>query len=271
MSHDWLWALNPAHGPIVPPEDFSTCVRLRIGAFSCARPCERCGTELSAAHCLCCAAPEGTKGHYAVRDSILPLVHLADPSAALEAPELIPTAPALRPADIYSESALPGGRAALDVGICSPDAMGAGADCCDAMWEKKQRRYAEYRDDMAHQGLVYVPLVFSCCGRVHGEATAAIVHIAQQAARRQGLSDHRPLLRRTMAGIGVAIWRRAAAMAKACMPRLSHEGLQLLFGDVDSTAGDSEATPGCALPTSHPDRIVRGADDAARAGMLLVE
>eukprot|EP00747_Dinoflagellata_sp_TGD_P011294 gnl/TRDRNA2_/TRDRNA2_120632_c1_seq1.p3 gnl/TRDRNA2_/TRDRNA2_120632_c1~~gnl/TRDRNA2_/TRDRNA2_120632_c1_seq1.p3 ORF type:complete len:121 (+),score=20.46 gnl/TRDRNA2_/TRDRNA2_120632_c1_seq1:377-739(+) len=47
-------------------------------------------------------------------------------------------------------------------------------------------------------------------------------------------------LRHTRAGIGIAIWRRAAAMVRACQPRLSKEGLQLLFGDFDSTAGDSD-------------------------------
>ena len=32
VSHDWLWALNPAHGPTVPASDFSTCLGIRLGA-----------------------------------------------------------------------------------------------------------------------------------------------------------------------------------------------------------------------------------------------
>ena len=143
VSHDWLWALNPAHGATVPPEEFATCVRVRLGAFLTDEPsiCARCGVciaDRTAAHGLCCAAPEATRGHYSARDSLLNFVHLADPSATTEVPELIPDAPALRPADIYSSSALPGGQAALDIGICSPDAAGAG--------ERKVEHYAEHLD-----------------------------------------------------------------------------------------------------------------------------
>ena len=32
-SHDWLWSLNPVHGAIVPSDEFSTAVRIRLGAF----------------------------------------------------------------------------------------------------------------------------------------------------------------------------------------------------------------------------------------------
>ena len=124
------------------------------------------------------AAPEGTKGHYDVRNAVLPLVHLADPSAVTEVTALIPDAPALRPADIYTESALPGGQAALDVGICSPDASGAGDDCCAAMWEKKRRHYGDHLEDMARRGLRYVPLVFSCYGRVHADSDTELERIA---------------------------------------------------------------------------------------------
>ena len=31
VSHDWLWKLSPAHGSVVPREDFQTAVRLRLG------------------------------------------------------------------------------------------------------------------------------------------------------------------------------------------------------------------------------------------------
>jgi len=238
VSHDWLWALNPAHGPTVPPEDFATCVRIRLGAFLTDEPtlCERCGTEIverTAAHGLCCASPEGTRGHYLVRDAVLPLVHLADPSATTEVPELIPNAPALRPADIFSESALPGGQAALDIGICSPDATNAGTDCCASMWSRKRGHYSEHLEDMASRGLRYVPLVFSCYGRAHADSAAALELVARQAARRLGVANHEPLLRRARAGIGVAIMRRAAAMARACLPKLGRESLALLFGEAE--------------------------------------
>ena len=234
VSHDWLWALHPAHGATIPPEEFATCVRIRLGAFLTVDPvlCERCGTRIAdrtGSHGLCCAIPEATRGHYSVRDAVLHLVHLADASATTEEPELIPSAPTLRPADIYTESALPGGRAALDVGICSPDASGAGADCCAAMWTAKRDKYAPFVAEMREGGLCYVPLVFSCYGRAHPESAVALERIAAQAARRLGVRDHRGLLRRARASVGVAIWRRAVAMALSCLPALTPQASRLLF------------------------------------------
>ena len=83
VSHDWLWQLCAAHGPVAPRKDFQTAVRLRVGAdcFTSGSPCARCGTEMdaSATHAFCCALPEATRGHYDVRDALLPLAHLPDP------------------------------------------------------------------------------------------------------------------------------------------------------------------------------------------------
>jgi len=249
VSHDWLWRLNPAHGPVVPSGEMATCVRVRLGAHLTEEPtlCERCGRSIvgrTAAHALCCAAPEGTHGHYMVRDALLPLVHLADPSACTEVPELIADAPALRPADIYSTAALPGSQAALDIGVCSPDAAGAGSDCVESMWVRKRDHYREHLETMESAGLRYLPIVVSCYGRVHPDSAATVERIAQQAARRVGVADCRPLLRRTWAAIGVAVWRRAASMARACLPRLSRESTAILFGE--------DAGSGCCTPGGEP-------------------
>ena len=123
VSHDWLWKLNPAHGATVAAGDFSLGLRIRLGASLTEEEilCTRCGhtiVDSMAAHALCCAAPEGTHGHYEARDKLLNLVQLADPGATTEVPELIPSRPALRPADIFTTAALPGSRAALDIGVC---------------------------------------------------------------------------------------------------------------------------------------------------------
>ena len=214
--------------------------------------CERCGAAVvdrTGSHALCCAAPEGTRGHYAVRDALLPLVHLADPSAQTEVPELIPTNPALRPADILTSAVAPGSLAALDVGVCSPDASGAGADCCDAMWVKKSGNYAEHFPVLAHTGVRYMPLVFSCYGRAHLNTDSAMEQLARQAARRTGFADHRPLLRRARAAVGVALWRRAAAMVTACLPRLSQDCLRVLYGACED---DDDCLPGASARTERP-------------------
>ena len=48
-----------------------------------------------------------------------------------------------------------------------------------------------------------------------------------------GVADHGAMLRRAKLGMSVAIWRRAAAMVRSCLPRLSRESLSLLFGEAD--------------------------------------
>ena len=136
VSHDWLWALNSCHGPVVPRNEFLTAVRVRLGApsvdadMTCPR-CERAILDKGCMHALVCAGPEATRGYYAVRDAVLQLAHLADPSAEAETPELIPSAPTLRPPDIFTSAAVSGCWAALDIGVTSPEASGAGEDCCE--------------------------------------------------------------------------------------------------------------------------------------------
>ena len=55
--------------------------------------------------------------------------------------------------------------------------------------------------------------------------------IALQAGRRQGATNYQSLLRRTKAALGVAVVTRAVAMARACLPKLDKEALQLLFAE----------------------------------------
>ena len=107
------------------------------------------------------------------------------------------------------------------------------------MFEKCRERnhYREHLDEMEGAGIRYQPVVVSCYGRVHLDSVATVERIAQQAARRAGVADHRPLLRRSWAAVGVAIWRRAAQMARACLPRISRESAAVLLGEME---GDAE-------------------------------
>lgn len=112
VCHRWLWKASPVHGPIAPSCEFLLAVRLRLGA-ACADAttrCTRCNALMGedCAHGLLCARPEATKGHYHVRDEMLCLAHLADPSTTPEAIGLIPSAPALRLADLLTSAAIPG-------------------------------------------------------------------------------------------------------------------------------------------------------------------
>ena len=186
----------------------------------------------------------------------------ADPSAATEVEGLIPSAPARRPADILTSAALPGSLAALDIGVKAPDATGAGTDRVEAMRQEKVAEYAGHLEELGEQNVVYRPLAFSAFGRVHPDATVLLTNMAKRAARRRGLGDHRSILRRAMAKVGVQIWRRAASMVRACLPRLTEAEAAILFGDdpaagADGIGGDADGA---------------GADglSAARAGTGLV-
>jgi len=71
----------------------------------------------------------------------------------------------------------------------------------------------------------------SCYGRAHPEAVETLTALARTAARKRGLADYRPLLRRANATIAIQIWSRAAAMVQACLPDLPPEEVSLLFAD----------------------------------------
>ena len=182
----------------------------------------RCGTRLGDAqsHAFCCALPEATKGHYSVRDATLSLAHLADPATTAETRGLIPSRPLLRPADFLCSAAFPGRLTALDIGVCSPDAAGAGDDCCDAMYNRKRNDYKHVLDELENQEkILYRPLVWSMWGREHPETTFALTSMARADARKHGLASHLPVLRRVRSAIGVQLMRRAVRMLHACLPR----------------------------------------------------
>ena len=98
--------------------------------------------------------PRRPRGHYNTRDAVLPLAHLADPLTSVETPCLIPSHPALRPADIFCSAAIPGCLAALDIGICSPNSAGAGGDCCAAMFDRKIGHYRAHLPELQEQNIV---------------------------------------------------------------------------------------------------------------------
>ena len=235
VSHDWLWAINPAYGSHIPDDEYVTCVRLRLGAPIIDDPvvCHRCGAAIldrSCSHALCCSLGEATKGHNKVRDDVLRVVHIADSAAETEVPGLIPSAPSLRPADIFTEAAVPGCQAAMDIGITSPDSAGAGDDCCEAMYQSKMAKYEAHFLELTRLGIRYKLIILSCHGRWHPDSLLTVEAVAKRAARKRGFADHKLLLRRALASIGVLVWRRAAAMVKSCLPKPSDEELALLFG-----------------------------------------
>jgi hypothetical protein len=93
-SSDWLWALNPAHSPILPPEVYTAAVQTRIGIplHEDAIICGSCGEAIitpGAAHPLCCARAACNAGHNSVRDELHCFALTADPLAEVEPEGLI--------------------------------------------------------------------------------------------------------------------------------------------------------------------------------------
>ena len=193
VFHDRMWALNPEHGIIAPPDEKGDALRIRLGAplINETMLCERCGVVV---------------GRPAVRGNhLLHFVSLADISASIEVPELVLNATTLRPFDVYTDATIPCGKAALDVGICSPDSGSARFDCCESMWSSKRKHYQDDLEAMGRVGLRYSPIVFSCYGRLHVCTMTSLGLVAKPAAKRMGIEDHYPILRKAHAAFGVAI------------------------------------------------------------------
>jgi hypothetical protein len=191
--------------PVVVDRLFAPALRIRVGAdFTIGRKkCDKRCILMSAScrHALCCASAESTKWHYAVRYRILPLCRLFVPTSEVEAQTLFLSAPALRLADIFTSSALPGSRAALDIGNVSPAATRSENDCCAAMFNRKRKHYEGHLPELHAQRIRYVPTVFSLFARMRPTSYETILKSARTAIMRQGLA------RAWKFGSGIA-WRR---------------------------------------------------------------
>ena len=92
----------------------------------------------------------------------------------------------------------------------------------------------------------YEPTVWSASGRPHANTVRIIRQLAKRAARRRGLPSASTVERRAHAKIAIEIWRRAARMVGACLPRRDEDGS--VGDDSQAELGKSEppevATPG---------------------------
>ena len=123
---------------------------------------------------------------------------------------------------------------------------------------RKMRHYGNHLGALGRQGIVYKPMMFSSYGRVHPEAAALLLTMARGAARRHGLQSHKQILRRARARIGTEIWKRAAAMIRACLPAPSDAKITLILGD----------EPGAKLPEPRQDSDSAALAGAADRGMV---
>ena len=143
----------------------------------------------------------------------------------MKAVGLVDSRPTLRPADILTRSAIPNRIAALDVGVKCPEATGAGDDCVQTMVEDKLAYYADVLPELERKGITYSPIIFSRFGRRHGTTSKIMNEAASRAARFRGQSNAKQIMRRWTATVTTEIWRRAARMVKACLPKPDLEDL----------------------------------------------
>ena len=68
----------------------------------------------------------------------------------------------------------------------SPSASGAGADCCEATYQRKHKYYSAQLAALTPQDIRYVLLVFSCYGRLRPEAASTLENVARTATRKRG-------------------------------------------------------------------------------------
>lgn len=91
-NHGWMTAVNEAHGPVLRPQQFITCLRLRLGLavvpYEGPAKCSECGREYNAEemgpHALCCGRGQSVKGHNRVRDHLASLAKVSDGQTSTE-------------------------------------------------------------------------------------------------------------------------------------------------------------------------------------------
>ena len=188
-NHEWLWMIDANKGVALTPDDYVAAVIMRLLAAGTETSafCGNCGSVpigTSGTHCLLCARGQSTTGHNKVRDVLFKACSQTEPSTEIEPVGLILSRPLLRPADVLTgASGLTGCLAALDVGICSPNARGAGDDCLQSMLNRKNDRMKPFETELDQAGVQYKPIIFSCYGRPHDDAIKMVSSLARRIAR----------------------------------------------------------------------------------------
>ena len=158
-------------------------------------------------------------------------IYLADSSVRTEIRGLSEHSD-VRPADIFTNAALPGREAALDVTIVSPESTRAGQDCLQTAYVEKFRKYREILPELSRQGIAFKPLVWSTEGAPHPVVMRILKYVCSQAVRRNGSTGEDKMLSRWQRELATAIQTRKARMIAACMPDHKAPQLWLLSGSV---------------------------------------
>jgi hypothetical protein len=234
-NHDWLWAVNPAHGYVLHPDDYAVAVRLRLGLsvveYEGEMKCGECELRIEAddvgRHALLCAKGKRTIGHNRIRDHLADLARLSDGRAQTEVGWAAAVrggggdGDARRPADILTSAAPVGsvGSVAIDIGITTPHTAAAVADAAldplDAYYKAKVRKNEEAARMAKWE---YRPMIISAYGRAHPEAKKIVKRLALAGARRFGMKNAARIERAWWRNCGTLLMERACSMVTRCTP-----------------------------------------------------
>ncbi len=170
--------------------------------------CGNCGVATltcNAKHALLCARGASARGHNAVRDELHSTAASIDCAAEAEPEGLIASRPYLRPADVLTSAFSNGHLAAVDVGVISPSAAGAGSDCVVTMAQRKIERMQPFAAELEAAGVEYQPFAISCWGRMRPAAFLMLARLAKRMARREGGTSYRAVLQRLVARITTVV------------------------------------------------------------------
>jgi hypothetical protein len=229
-THDWLWSVNPAHGPVLSPSSYITAVRLRLGipvaTFSDVRKCAECDADVSAAslgpHALVCARGKRVTGHNLLRDHLAHLARASDPAARLEV-AFGSTADNTnrRPADLLLSASPFGGRAgavAVDVGVVAPHTAAALTHQLDPIADYIQRKRAKSEKACTDAGWTFFPFILSAYCRPHPDATRLVSRLCVRAAREFVAEPPGRIEAAWWRNASTLLMERAASMVERCRP-----------------------------------------------------
>jgi hypothetical protein len=233
--HSWLWAVNPAHGFVLDPDDYVTALRLRLGVdvaeYDGAQKCGECERRITASelgrHAMLCAKGRRTTAHNRIRDHLAGLAKICDSATETEVQWAAavgsggPNIDARRPADILTSAAPLGGvgYVALDVGITTPFTVAAMSrpdyDVLGAYRAEKVRKYATAAADAKWD---YRPVIISAFGRRHTDAKHVVHRLAVAAAKRFGVKSATKIEDAWWRNCGTLLMERACRMVERCHP-----------------------------------------------------
>ena len=227
QGHQWVHAIHGSRHSALTPVEWEIAIRIRQGCLHHTThhtpQCQTCGKSVTnfASHALCCAHAECTAGHNRVRDVLLDCLREVDASADKEVPNLIPSAPGLRPADVLTRALSHSGETAIDVMIKATTTLNHTPNPHLAGLTAKVAKYAQHTEALKAEGITYAPWVWSAYGSPSPQVIAGLERAARKLPPNERLGTPKATVTRWRNRIAVEIWRRAARMTARCLRPLA--------------------------------------------------